>query len=399
MPKEFLAQTLERLTELHKNKIAFHTEHFNKLIKEQKQNLAKAYYSLARTYYKVGEEDLCNENLKMVFKTYPGFSTDETDFIFKDRVEKIKNEVKEKVKEEEKAKVEEKKKKEPVKKVIVKPVKKKKKKKFPWLLAVGGIVVVGVVLYLLLKKKDTNGDNEEDQTDPNYDTEVLGIEWIHIPAGEFLMGDNFNEGSSDERPVHAVYLDSYNISKYEVTFEQYDKFCEETFRNKPNDEGWGRGNRPVIYVNWDDAKAFCEWLSQKTGKNINLPTEAQWEKAARGTDQRRYPWGNSDPNCGIVNYNNCYGTTRPVGSYPTGVSPYGVHDMAGNVWEWCSDWYSSTYYSESPYNNPTGPSSGSYKIRRGGSWDNGANKVRCTYRYPNPPSSGGRKLGFRLCRD
>jgi formylglycine-generating enzyme required for sulfatase activity len=379
-----------------------------KIIKEQKQNLAKAYYSLARTYHKVGEEALCDENLRMVFMTYRHFSTEENDFIFKDRVDKTRQEVEAEIKAEEKRKAEERKareelkareKQKPEKEVIAKPVEKKKKKKFPWLLAVGGVVVVGVILYLLLNKKDTNGEVVEDDFDPNYDTEVLGIEWIHIPEGEFMMGDNFNEGSTDERPVHAVNLDSYYISKYEVTFEQYDAFCDETFRSKPYDLGWGRGNRPVITVSWHDANAFCTWLSVKTGIGIFLPTEAQWEKAARGTGQLRYPWGNSEPNCNVANYNDCYGMTRPVGSYPSGISPYGVYDMGGNVWEWCSDWYSATYYAESPYNNPTGPASGDDRVKRGGSWNNNALKTRCASRYYTPPSGGGSKLGFRICRD
>jgi formylglycine-generating enzyme required for sulfatase activity len=285
-------------------------------------------------------------------------------------------------------------------KVIPKQAEKKKKKKFPWLLLVGVVIVLGVVLYYYLKNKNTKGDDQI--VDPNYDTNVLGIQWMNIPAGEFLMGDNFNEGNPDERPVHAVYLDSYYISKYEVTFDQYDKFCELTDRKKPDDFGWGRANRPVICVSWNDAKAFCDWLSSKTGKNIHLPTEAQWEKAARGTDQRRYPWGNSAPNCGKVNYNsgygNCQGKTMPVGSYSSWVSPYGVHDMAGNVQEWCLDRYSPTYYLESPYNNPTGPTSGIYYVRRGGAWNCFEFYIRCAFRGYHPAEIAVNTFGFRLCK-
>jgi formylglycine-generating enzyme required for sulfatase activity len=226
------------------------------------------------------------------------------------------------------------------------------------------------------------------------------IDWIDIPAGEFLMGDNFREGWPEERPVHKVYLDAYKVSKYEVTFEQYDIFCDNTGRSKPNDEGWGRGNRPVIHVSWHDGNDFCTWLSQKTGENIHLPTEAQWEKAARGTGQRMYPWGNNRPSCSIVNFNNCQGRTMPVGSYPQGVCPYGAYDMGGNVWEWCQDWYDEDYYSYSPYSNPQGPTTGSLRIARGGDWPNDAFWCRTTYRKPHhPPGIKLNSLGFRLARD
>lgn len=108
---------------------------------------------------------------------------------------------------------------------------------------------------------------------------------------------------------------------------------------KPDDEDWGRKNRPVIFVSWDDASAYCQWLSQKTGLRFNLPTEAQWEKAARGNDQRKYPWGNQEPDKNLANFGFDIDKTTPVDSYPAGASPFGLLDMAGNVWEWCSDWY------------------------------------------------------------
>jgi formylglycine-generating enzyme required for sulfatase activity len=267
----------------------------------------------------------------------------------------------------------------------------KRKKKFPWLWVAGGVVVaVGVTILLLNKKKS------------HYDTDVLGIQWIDIPQGEFRMGDNFNdgEGDSDELPVHTVYLDAYKISRYEVTFQQYDTFCEATDRNKPNDNRFGRGDYPVIYVTWDDAKAFCDWLSGETGKNIHLPTEAQWEKAARGTDQGKYPWGNATPTCDLTNYDPCLKRTMPVGSYPGGVSPYGVHDMAGNVYEWCSDWYDAGYYVVSQKDNPTGPPTGEKHVIRGGGYLSYADKLRCSHRtfYPTPNAPSIHvHLGFRIC--
>jgi formylglycine-generating enzyme required for sulfatase activity len=274
-------------------------------------------------------------------------------------------------------------------KVIEKPS-QKKKKKFPVLLVLGGAAVVTAIVLLLKKKKDS---------EENYDTDVLGIQWVDIPAGEFLMGDNFNDGWTDEQPVHTVYLDAYRISRYEVTFEQYDAFCDDTNRNKPDDAGWGRGTRPVIDVTWDDANAFCNWLSQKTGNNIHLPFEAQWEKAARGTDQRKYPWGNADPSCDMTNYNYCIGRTMPVGSYVFDVSPYGVYDMAGNVYEWCADWYDASYYAVSPPSNPTGPAGGTSRVHRGAAWNSNAQHARSIDRDNTLPSGTSIRKGFRICRD
>ena len=251
---------------------------------------------------------------------------------------------------------------------------------------------------MLTKKKQP----EEIAPDFTYDTRVLHFEWVQIPSYLFWMGDNFGEGEADELPVHMVALDEYHISKYEVTFAQYDVFCQETQRTFPLDNGWGRGNQPVINVTWADASAFCVWLSQKTGKSINLPTEAQWEKAARGTEQLRYPWGNSPPDCNKANYN-CDSRTHPVGSHPEGISPYGVHDMAGNVAEWCRDNYNAQYYSRSSYHNPVF-NSNSYPysivyVIRGGGWDSSQPiGIRCADRGSISALGNSRLsyLGFRV---
>lgn len=253
----------------------------------------------------------------------------------------------------------------------VKAGEKKIKKKFPWLFVLVGAAATGIVIALLAKKKRDSKIPDWQYTgsvEPNYDVSVMGIDWVKIPAGEFQMGDNFSAGPSYSHPVHAVYLDEYYISKFEVTFAQYEKFCQDRGWNIPDDEGDGKGNRPVIHVNSHAARAFCRWLSQKTGKNIHLPTEAQWEKAARGTDQRRFPWGNAPLDPSLLNYEGSnLGKTMPVGSYPAGVSPYGVHDMAGNVHEICQDYYDPNYYAYSPYRNPLGPASGTHVVTRGGS--------------------------------
>lgn len=338
----------------------------------QKRKLAEAYYLLARIYKIVQLEDKFKHHLKMAFKIYPNLNMEETDPEILEMEKGIKAELaKEKVIAKEKPR-------------------KKKKKKFPVLLVLGGVVVVTAAVLLLKKKKDSEN---------NYDTRELGIQWVDIPAGEFLMGDNFGDGWTDEQPVHAVYLDAYKISKYEITFEQYDTFCDDTGRNKPDDAGYGRGNRPVVNVTWDDANAFCDWLSQKTGKNIHLPSEAQWEKAARGTDQRKYPWGNDDPSCDMTNYNNCIGRTMPVGSFASDASPYGVYDMAGNTYEWCSDWYDASYYANSPANNPTGPFSSSRRVHRGGAWNSDPHHARSIDRDNTFPSIFSSLLGFRIAQN
>jgi formylglycine-generating enzyme required for sulfatase activity len=287
--------------------------------------------------------------------------------------------------------------------IIEKPISRPKRKKriSPWYIIAGGAILVGLAVAFALKKEAKEKEEEDIDVvpEPDYDTLKLGIEWVQIPAGEFMMGSNFSEGEQDERPAHAVYLDEYHISKYEVTFAQYDKYCEETGKAKPDDNGWGRGNRPVINVTWDDARIFCDWLSRKTSKKIHLPSEAQWEKAARGTDQRRYPWGNSPPDCSKANYD-CDNQTHPVGSHPAGVSPYGIHDMAGNVSEWCLDEYRSDFYFVSPYKNPVNTYNPTHLyfwfVIRGGSWtSNHPVGIRCADRGRSS-SIPLNTLGFRI---
>jgi formylglycine-generating enzyme required for sulfatase activity len=173
----------------------------------------------------------------------------------------------------------------------------------------------------------------------------------------------------------------------------------------------------VVCVSWNDALEYCKWLSNKKGVNFKLPTEAQWEKVARGTNGRKYPWGNTAPSGEKVNFSDkqsClnekfswadkdvddgYAYTAPVGSYPVGASPYGLLDMAGNVWEWCSDWYGSDYYKNAPKENPTGPKSGTHRVMRGGSWYVFARSLRCAFRGRGRPSYRIGDVGFRLCQD
>jgi formylglycine-generating enzyme required for sulfatase activity len=233
-----------------------------------------------------------------------------------------------------------------------------------------------------------------------------GIVLIYIPSGEFQMGSD--NGKNNEKPLRSVYLDGYWIGKYEVTFDQFDKFCKEQGIIIPDDEGWGRDKRPVINISWEDAMTYCQWLSQKIGCNFKLPTESQWEKAARGTDGRTYPWGDSLPSGNKANFADNITTpneqngkvykkskyTTPIGSYPEGSSPYGVLDMAGNVYEWGLDWYS---LSSSPKKNSRGPEKGTYRVLRGGSWYGSSQCLRTTFRTSAKPTSRYFHIGFRLC--
>jgi formylglycine-generating enzyme required for sulfatase activity len=187
-----------------------------------------------------------------------------------------------------------------------------------------------------------------------------GAEVVFIPAGVFLMGSKDGNGKADEQPQHTVYLDSYYIYKYDVTVAEYRTFCQATGRAMPDAPSWGwLENHPMVDVSWNDAKAYADWAGAA------LPSEAQWEKAARGTDGRLYPWGND---WDAAKCNTGSKQTSSVGSFPAGASPYGCLDMAGNVWQWCADWYGEDYYKNSPTNNPTGPATGEVRVLRGGSW-------------------------------
>jgi formylglycine-generating enzyme required for sulfatase activity len=221
---------------------------------------------------------------------------------------------------------------------------------------------------------------------------LKNITMIYIPEGEFTIGSPAREGDVDEHPAHKVFLSGYWIGKTEVTFVQFDAFCLETGLEAPEDEGWGRGERPVIYVSWKEAKKFCAWLEKKTGFAFRLPTEAEWEKAARD----RFPWGNNPANDQLANFNKEIMKTNTVGAYPKGASPYGVLDMAGNVWEWLADWYAADYYKNSADNDPQGPEAGSERVVRGGSWANSAELIRSANRSQENPDSKLNILGFRL---
>ena len=195
----------------------------------------------------------------------------------------------------------------------------------------------------------------------------LGNKWVLVEGGKFRMG-NDNGLSPDESPEHEDTLNSFFMSATEVTFDQYDRFCTSTNRPKPNDNGWGRGDMPVMNVNWNDAYEYCLWASKVTGATVRLPTEAEWEYAARGGGKSHgyeFSGGNHLDDVGWYSENSDR-KSHPVGEKRP--NELGLYDMTGNVWEWCADWYSDEYYSVSPSKNPRGPVSGTYHVLRGGSW-------------------------------
>ncbi len=316
-----------------------------------------------------------------------------------------------------------------------------------WLMIVVGLVVsaVGAV---------SAGEGEEVKTSdiPQYDGKPGekigdvrvnpkdGAEMVWVPAGEFLMGSTDEEISrlrkadftlkaaalDDEKPQRKVYLDGYWIYRTEVTVGQYRRFCDATKRKMLEAPEWGwKDDHPIVGVPWKDARDYAEWAA------VSLPTEAQWEKAARGTDGRMYPWGGQWPpkeklgnfwddalvgsksemanalrrvirygQPPLRGYYDGHAFTSPVGSYPAGASPYGCLDMAGNVWEWCADWYNDAYYAKAPSKNPQGLALGVEKVLRGGSWrdDSGVAAFRCARRLPVFAAYPLDNAGFRCAK-
>jgi formylglycine-generating enzyme len=282
-------------------------------------------------------------------------------------------------------------------------------------------------------------DNPYDPLSPNYagknngqtqlPTSITGKDGAPmklIPAGDFQMGSN--DGNDDEKPIHTVYIDAFYMDNYEVTNAQYKKFMDATGHKEPEGYGVTNGNwqfkpwsdpnfkgddQPVVCINQEDAKSYCQWAGKR------LPTEAEWEKAARGgVTGKKYVWGDEFPpskNAGnfadisakkvftnwtpLDGYDDGHTYTAPVGSFkPNG---YGLYDMAGNVWEWCADWYDSHYYATSPKSNPAGSVSGSMSILRGGSWYQFLNLtyLRVAFRGSSVPTATNSELGFRCAMD
>jgi iron(II)-dependent oxidoreductase len=264
---------------------------------------------------------------------------------------------------------------------------------------------------------------------------------VYVPAGEFIMGEGKEPPNG---PEHKVYLDAYFIGKFEVTNTEWKAFLDAVKLNRLPDH-WnggaipeGRESHPVANVYWEDARRYCKWVSQETGRDVHLATEAEWEKAARGKKGLMYPWGNhwNPKNCNWVglcatkyglrvnadgnipdwqvfaktqkweDVKKAGGTTTPVGSFEQGKSPYACYDMAGNVYEWCVDWFKAEYYRSSPGKNPTGPSeeeaeivpshNAKVRVMRGGAWHSFPTNLRCTDRLYYGTATKHPYIGFRL---
>jgi formylglycine-generating enzyme required for sulfatase activity len=237
------------------------------------------------------------------------------------------------------------------------------------------------------------------------------MQMVYVPAGEFMMGGDVYY---DEKPKHKVKLDAFWMDQTEVTNAMFAAFLTEEGNRQEGGVPWldssdadahihfkkdswqadsGYEDHPVVEVTWYGANAYCSWAGRR------LPTEAEWEKAARGEDGRIYPWGNDDPTPELLNFNENIGDTTRIGSYPKGASPYGALDMAGNAWEWVADPYSRTYYADSPIDDPHGPEEGYFRVLRGGAWKYGATYARSVHRNRGVPIISHDFVGFRCANN
>ncbi len=228
-----------------------------------------------------------------------------------------------------------------------------------------------------------------------------GSEMVLVPAGPFLMGSPPVEGDQDEMPQRGVFVKAFWIDLYEVTFRQYAAFAKATRAPQPvipvlqdDPAKLMAPEQPVVAVRWTDANNYCAWLGKR------LPTEAEWEKAARGERGVKWPWGNAfGP--GLANNQgeeDGFRYTAPPGSFPKGRSPYGLYDASGNVAEWVGDWYDDKYYLGAPFESPTGPETGKHRVYRGGSWNDTPSDVRTAKRFTAAPHQTSAVIGFRCAR-
>ncbi len=230
---------------------------------------------------------------------------------------------------------------------------------------------------------------------------ALYPEMIPVEGGTFEIGDELGQGFADELPVHSVSLLTFSMAKTQTTVLQWITYCEASGRSMPPkapDEGWN-DNHPMVYVSWADAMDYCKWLGKTLGGRWRLPTEAEWEYAARGGNKSQgyiYSGGNDIDHVGWFQ-ENAAGQTQAVGLKKP--NEPGLYDMSGNVWEWCMDWYDESYYVNSPLDNPTGPASGTRRVLRGGSWLLGATQCRVSNRDCSEPAHRDFDFGFRVVKE
>jgi len=267
-------------------------------------------------------------------------------------------------------------------------------------------VVIHTVPVEVSSPADTQTPENTNTPDTTPTSEIPDVPMIRIPAGKFTMGRpilSAKDERPNEGPTHDVSLKEYYIDKYEVTNGDYKACVDAGVCDTPhslNSSARTKGyypnpdyaNFPVVHVDWYMADAYCEW------RGARLPTEAEWEKAARGTNDKHFPWGQNIVSCAFTQYATCGKDTVAVGSHPDGASPYGVHDMAGNVWEWVADWYGSDYYALSPPDAPQGPGTGLYRVVRGGGWNSDSTQLWVTYRTRYTPDYDTFNLGFRCAK-
>jgi len=220
---------------------------------------------------------------------------------------------------------------------------------------------------------------------------------VRVPEGWFLLGSPPSVGLEDEHPQRKVWLDDFDIDTTEVALADYQRCvaagaCVAPSCSDEDHHAETRADHPVVCIPWEQAVAYCSWAHKR------LPTEAEWEKAARGGDGRRFPWGATEPSCELANFHGCGGSTHAVGSNTAGKSPYGALDMAGNVWEWVADWHHSEYYAILPERNPPGPWSGEKKVVRGGSFSYGASELEAHGRTYDLPTIAYEHVGVRCAR-
>ncbi|MBT3922674.1 MAG: formylglycine-generating enzyme family protein [Nitrospina sp.] len=229
-------------------------------------------------------------------------------------------------------------------------------------------------------------------------------EMAYIPEGEFLMGSLEEKGKSNEHPQHKVYLDAFYIDRYEVTFKDFEEYLDTNPKQHPTITGWydrkarpDMLNKPVFGLQWKRCKKYCEW------KHKRLPTEAEWERTAKGIENRSYPWGNEPPDKYRANYGNCCFIQKgmvlsQVGDFDQGKTPELVFDLGGNVAEWVYDWYDKKYYAVSPYKNPKGPEKGKYHVIRGGAWNSLPVYLRSSSRYGDSDAKDYYGIGCRCAK-